>query len=385
MRKPVEPARGAGRRQHAVADRARRADHLDGAEHAFVVGDVGRQHRAHAGVGGGLGVGERVVDGALDLRAGAGPVDDHVPARLAQGHEQADRLAVVDAVIVDPVLEAPLAVGELLERGPRQPLGIVDRLLHERLGALGAVARHQLGELLVGDVAGRELRAQVAEQLHRQAHVLLDDGHEGLVDLAGVVELHGRDAQPLGIDLGGVGGVRAGHPAADVAVVADGAGERQPLARVEQRLHDEDVGQVHAAVEGIVHDEDVARRDVVLEAAHDRGHRRRHRAQMARQRQALRGELAVGVGKAGRVVHVVLQHARVGGPEDRERHLVGDREDRVLEELEGDRVCLGGHLRLSARMRSRPLSQLGATADHHALEPGGVARRVREEAAGPKQ
>ena len=248
----------------------------------------------------------------------------------------------------------------------------------QRLGALGAVARHQLGELLVGDVAGGELRAQVAEQLHRQAHVLLDDGHEGLVDLAGVVELHGRDAQPLGVDLGGIGGVRAGHPAADVAVVADGAGEREPLARVEQRLHDEDVGQVHAAVEGIVHDEDVARRDVVLEAAHDRGHRRRHGPQMPRQREALRGELAVGVGKAGRVVHVVLQHARVGGPEDRERHLVGDREDRVLEELEGDRVCLGGHLRLSARMRFRPSRRLGATADNHALEPGAVARRVRE-------
>ena len=50
-----EAARGAGGRQHAVADRARRADHLDGAEHALVVGDAGRQHRADAGVGGGLG------------------------------------------------------------------------------------------------------------------------------------------------------------------------------------------------------------------------------------------------------------------------------------------------------------------------------------------
>ena len=92
--------------------------------------------------------------------------------------------------------------------------------------------------------------------------------------------------------------------------------------------------------------------------AHDRGHGRRHRAQMPRQRQALRGELAVGVGKARRVVHVVLQHARVGGPEDRERHLVGDREDGVLEELEGDRVGFGGHA-LSSHRWCAAKSKLG--------------------------
>ena len=73
---------------------------------------------------------------------------------------------------------------------------------------------------------------------------------------------------------------------------------------------------------GIVHDEDVARRHVVAEVAHDRFHGGRHRAEMPRQRQALRRQLAVGVGEAGRVVHVVLEHARVGGAEDGERHLV---------------------------------------------------------------
>ena len=343
MRKPVRPAGRAGRGQHAVADGAGRADHLDGPEYALVVGDVGGQHRANAGVGGGLGVGQRVVDGALDLRAGAGPVDDHVTARLAQGHEQPDRFAVVDAVVVDPVLEAPFAVGQLFERRARQPLGIVDRLLQQAFGLLGPIARHQLGELALGNMAGRKLGAQVAEELHGQAHVLLDERHDGLVEAAGVVELHGCDAQPFSIDLRGIGGVGAGHPPADIAVVTDGAGECEPLALVEQRLHDEDVGQVHAAVEGIVHDEDVARRDVVAERAHDGGHGRRHRAQMPRQRQALRGELAVGVGKARRVVHVVLQHPRVGGPEHRERHLVRNREDGVLEELEDDGVRSAGH------------------------------------------
>ena len=70
-----------------------------------------------------------------------------------------------------------------------------------------------------------------------------------LLSLPAVVELHRRDAQALGVDLGGVGGIRAGDAAADVGVVADRAGEREPLALVIERLHDEDVGQVHAAVE----------------------------------------------------------------------------------------------------------------------------------------
>jgi len=43
-----------------------------------------------------------------------------VIAGLADGHEQADRLAVVDAIIVDPVLKAPFAVGQLRQRGAGQ-------------------------------------------------------------------------------------------------------------------------------------------------------------------------------------------------------------------------------------------------------------------------
>src|SRR5258708_21280550 len=64
---------------------------------------------------------------------------------------------------------------------------------------------------------------------------------------------------------------------------------------------------------------------------------------MSRQCQALRGELAVGVGKPGRVVHVVLEHARIGGAEHGQRHLVGDRKNRVLEQLERNRIVNFSH------------------------------------------
>ena len=192
-------------------------------------------------------------------------------------------------------------------------------------------------------MAGRELGAQVAEELDRQADVLLEERHDGLVDLAGLVELHRRDAQTLGVDLRRVRGVRPGDAAADVDVVTDRAGEGQPFALMIERLDDEDVGQVHAAVERIVHDEDVAGDHVVLEMAHDRFHRGRHRTQVSRQGQPLRRELAVGIGKAGRVVHVVLEHARIGRPEHGERHLVGDREDGVLEQFQRNRIVFLGH------------------------------------------
>ncbi len=86
------------------------------------------------------------------------------PPVLRTGDEEADRLAVVDAVVVDPVLEAPFAVGQLLQCRPCQPLGVVDDLLEIELGLVRSIARDDLGELCFADMAGGELGAQVAER-----------------------------------------------------------------------------------------------------------------------------------------------------------------------------------------------------------------------------
>ena len=239
---------------------------------------------------------------------------------------------------------------------------MVDDRRHEVADAVGAVAGDKLGELALGDVAGGELSAQIAEQLDRQADVLLDQREQGLVAHTLGIELERRDAQAFLVDLGRVRGVGPCDPAADVGVVADRGGEREPPAVVVERLEQEDVGQVHAALEGVVHDEDVARPDVLPELRDHRSERGRDRAEMARQRQALRHELAVRVAERRRVVHVVLEHARVGRAEHGERHLVGDREDRVAEQLEGDRVVARGH-------GAPPLRPAEAT-------PGGARRQL---------
>src|SRR5439155_13320283 len=62
-------------------------------------------------------------------------------------------------------------------------------------------------------------------------------------------------------------------------------------------------------------------------------------AEMAGQGQPLRDERAVAVEQRRRIIHVVLQHARIGRAEDGQRHLVGDPEQRVLEQFELDRIA----------------------------------------------
>ena len=265
-----EPARRAGRRQHGVGDGAGRGCDGDGAEDALVVGNPGRQDRADRRVGGGLGPRQRAVDRPLHLRRRPGPVGVKAVAFLAQRHEQPDRLAAVDAVVVDPVLEAGLAVRQIAQRRPGQALGIVDDLLQIEARGGRAVLAHQIDELALRDVAGRELGAQVAEELDRQAHVLFQKREQRFVARAPVVEAERRNPHALLIDLGRIGGIGAGDPAADIGVVADRRGEGQAVAAVEDRLEHEDIRQMHAAVERVVHHEHVAGVDVVAEVPQHR-------------------------------------------------------------------------------------------------------------------
>src|SRR6516165_12647990 len=149
--------------------------------------------------------------------------------------------------------------------GARQSLGIVDQLPQQCGRLLRLVLGDNLGEASFRNVAGGELGAQVAEDLHRKAHVALYEGHDGLVDPAGLVELHWGDAQTLRINFGRIRCIRSCDAAADVGVVTDRAGEGEPLAPLKQRLEDKNVRQMHATIEWIVHYEHVARRDIVAE------------------------------------------------------------------------------------------------------------------------
>ena len=148
------------------------------------------------------------------------------------GDEQPDRLAVVDAVVVDPVLEAPFARRAAFRA--RRASG-ARRSRWFPSCRRGSGPRRTCATSSANCCSAMWQAASCARRspntLHRQAHVLLDEGHQRLVALARLVELERRDAQAFGVDLGRIGRVRPGDAPADIGVMTDRAGEREPLAR----------------------------------------------------------------------------------------------------------------------------------------------------------
>ena len=102
---------GASRRQYSVADGSGWTDDLYRSKHAFVVGNTLWKYRSHACVRSRFGKRESVIDGTSNLWRGAGPVYDNVSAFFCDTYKQANGLAVIDAIVINPILEAPLSVG----------------------------------------------------------------------------------------------------------------------------------------------------------------------------------------------------------------------------------------------------------------------------------
>ena len=143
-----------------------------------------------------------LIDRALDLIGAAGPVELHRVALFGDGHEQADRHVEIDAVIVNPVLEAVFAIRQFAHRRSCQAFGIIDDFRHIGSHNVLAIFADQFQELGFADMAGGELGAQIAEHLDRNADVLFDDRPDRVVALAGVVQSHRRDAQAFLVNFG---------------------------------------------------------------------------------------------------------------------------------------------------------------------------------------
>ena len=158
-------------------------------------------------------------------------------------------------------------------------------------------------------------------------------------------------------------GVPASGAAADVGIVGDAGGEAEQAVLMEDRPEEEDVREVHAAVVGIVHDEHVAGMDVVGIFPHQRRDGVGDGAEMHRHAEPLGDQPAAGVAEAGGEVHAFPHHLRVGGAHDRDRHLVGEIAEAVLDHLEGHRVGEGSEpacpLFLRPRRRCCPIDRDG--------------------------
>ncbi len=224
---------------------------------------------------------------------------------------------------------------------PDEPLGVVDQARHQAREPLGPVAARELLQRALGHRRRRDLRGQVAKRHPRNAHVGSEHLEHRLDGLAAVVQAQPGESDALLEDLGVVAGGRAGQPPADVAVVRGRRREADERAVEEDRLEDEDVLQVDAAVERVVHHEHVSRPQPIAPLREQVLHRDRHRAEVERHGHRLSDRLAARVAERGREVHSVAHHGGVRGAEDRRRHLVGDRGQRVADDLHRDRVDSG--------------------------------------------
>ena len=337
-----------------VHHRALGREHLYGAPGAGIGRhDAGRIHRhLEAGEHARGGDRERRVHRAGHLRIGALEIHCHAVAFLDDAQPDVEGLVAVragrhDAVPVAEILERALPVRNLAEQRAHHRLGIVHHLLHDALEGLGPVFAGERGQPLAGPPVGRDLGAQVAAALGRGSDIGEDHVLHIAVDRPAPVDAHRRQAQPLAIDVRHRA-VASRRGAADIRPVGAHAAEAEQRAVHKGGRDDVHVRQVRAAEIGVVVDEHVAGFDI-LPGPHHRAHRIGHRTQVDRQVRALGHHIAPVVEDAAGIVPRHLEDRRIGGLGEHHLHLLGDRIEAVLDDLEGGGVGLhdgrmGGHV-----------------------------------------
>ena len=180
-----------------------------------------------------------------------------------------------------------------------------------------------------------DLRAEIAHREFRHAHVRADDARELVVLHAALEDLDDRQLQALGVDV-----LRAAaERAADIDPMRHRRRERHDLAVVKDRQREDHVVEMAAHDVGVVGQQNVAGLDAVgsveLELRFDRIG---EAANEHRQTEADRDRVAVRIEEADGVVERFVDDRIVGGPHEVRFHLIGDRDQRVADDLGGDRI-----------------------------------------------
>ena len=153
-------------------------------------------------------------------------------------------------------------------------------------------------------------------------------------------ELDAGELQPFLPDVDGVGRPRAGVLAADLGPVRLVRREGDELAVEEDRHDQRDVGEVRAAAAvRIVRHDDVALFEPARPEFRDRRlHGESHRPQEAADAVALRHQLPVLVGQPAAVVEHLVDDRTLARPLQGNEHLVPDRVQRLLDDLDRERI-----------------------------------------------
>ena len=292
----------------------------------------------------------RRIGRGLALVIAPGEIDRHAPAFDRHGGRELHRL-VGDTVAVHEHLGAERSVGEFRERRARTTLGVAQQLLEVVSQRRGAVLGDERLDALGAEPVGRRLGPEVSGDLTRAPEVGADQREDVGIDLAALHEAHGRDDEPLLVDLARHADA-ARRAAAHVDMVGDVGHVTEQHALVEDRRDECDVVQVHAAQIGIVDQDAVTRRQPLGPvgadgARHDVG----ERAQVRRLGEGLGDRAQLPVEERAREVAPRLDVGGVGRAPQRGAHLLGDGEQRVADDLEADGIDVGGQgaLRRSGR------------------------------------
>ena len=265
------------------------------------------------------------VRGALGLVGAAGEVEGDPVALLLDDDVNAHGLLEVDAVVVDEAFGLVAPVVPFGDGRAHALFGKLQQLVEggERLDL--AELGQQFAKAPFAEARGAELAADVAEHEFGRARVRRDDALDLDVALVAALIAHGRQMQALVEDLLRLARARARHRAADVALVRDGAAEADEFARMEHRRDDAHVGRVRAAAMiGMVDEEGVALLDVALVGFDHRAAAGRERADVQRQDDMLRDNVAARVHeRAGRVL-AFAHDGRIARAEKRVLHFEHD-------------------------------------------------------------
>ena len=288
------------------------------------------------------------VDRARGLRRRPSEVE-HGALALAPDRQLDAERAVALPVVVHEVLERLRRLGDLLHD---EPLHRAARAVEQRI-ARGQIrgAAEPLAELEDPLLAHRRRSAERHDVRHgglRRAGVARQDGEQRAVQLAGVVELHRRKADPLLVDRANLDAHRPECPAADIEQVPELAREADELVPVEDRAQDEHVRRVRdrsAAEVRVVLNDHVAGPELLVEVLEERG-------QVGTELPDEHAPVPVGDERV-RVVRLA-DHGRDRRSEHDRIHLVPHHSQRVLDDLERDRVhCGRRHRHTSSRRRIR--------------------------------
>ena len=287
------------------------------------------EHLEHA-------LGEVEVDRAEGLRVGARPVEPGVVSLTPDRQLHLVR-AVAEPVVVDPVLEGLrlLRDGEPDQRLHRRVRAVEQRLQRGQVDVL-AEALAQLDHALLARAAAGDDGEQVGPVHLRQADVVEDQPQHVLLHHAALEQLDRRDDQAFLVDRRRARRERAGQPPARVHLMAELARPADDLVLEEDRHEHEPVVGVRdrrRALVRVAGEDHVARVDAAIPVAH---HLRDVGAELADHHPALR------VGQHRELVVLLADHRAHGGAEEHRVHLEARVAERVLDDVERDRVDLDG-------------------------------------------